>query len=303
VSDVVRLAIDILPWLHAHPGAHVNDVAAQFGVSRKKVVKVLEVLPFVGPGQFGGELVDVVLDSDGFISVKDAQGLSRPFQPDRHQIMVLMAGLSYLAKMPALSVTQEAEALIEKLSAVLKGDPPIDIVTPKEVRATIEVLKKAISKRMCVDIEYVSGTAKSSTSRRIEPVHLDVMDDLTLVRAYCLTSQGQRSFRADKIKSISKTDQPSTSGLTAKDFVVERQSWPTAEVLVTPDFVTAFDSATIESRKREGDRIALTVRVVSYDWLVGPVMAAGGQISVVSPLEACQTIRTAAATYAARNSE
>ena len=53
-----RLLLE-LPWLSKNKSVSIEDFCRTFSVSRDQAVNDLTLLTFVGPSQFGGDLVDI----------------------------------------------------------------------------------------------------------------------------------------------------------------------------------------------------------------------------------------------------
>mgnify|MGYP006291532585 CR=1 FL=1 len=81
----LELAIKLVPYLTAHGGITVDEVAREFGITTRKVTQLLKLLPYTGRGQFGGELIDINVTDDGAIYVHDAQSLDAPVKLNGNQ--------------------------------------------------------------------------------------------------------------------------------------------------------------------------------------------------------------------------
>ena len=242
MSDDLSLLVALLPWLVAHPGVSAAEAAAEFGIDTKHLLRLVEVLTLTGPGQFGGELIEISYgEADDAITVRDPQRFDRPLTLNGRQASALLAGVAFLREMPALADSNEAEQLMSKLQKALHPVAVVDVVTSEQERATATLLKEAMQKSVCVDIVYVSGSASVGTKRRIEPQLLDVQGDRTFVRAWCHEAQDKRTFRVDRIASVELTEQPIQARLAAEDFEQDRSDWIDATLEMSWEFLSEVD--------------------------------------------------------------
>lgn len=302
MADDLAILVQLLPWLVAHPGVSAAQVAAEFGISVKSVLRLIDILTYTGPGQFGGELIEISYGEDGdYIVVHDSQRFDRPLNLDARQASALLAGLNFLRQMPALADSAEVDGLIQKLQDALHPVSVVEVVTSEQERATVELLKRAIHDEVCVDIVYLSGSATIGTQRRIEPKALAVQDDRTFVRAWCHEAQDKRSFRVDRITSAHLTDEAAHVHLDGADFDQDRADWIPAVVEVTREHVGEFDRDTFTAVTDVGDRLRIEVRVATLEWLARVTLAAGGGIRILAPQEGRDLVRAAADAFSARN--
>ena len=301
-ADNLSILLRLLPWLVAHPGVSAHDIASEFGITPARAMDLVRLLTMTGPGQGGGELIDIQYDDDGeYISVVEAQGFDRPLNVDSRQASALLAGLSYLREMPAVVDSAQVEALVAKLTRALHPVAALEVVAPDVERECVALLKSAIQDGVCVDIVYASGTANVTSVRRIEPKALDVQDDRTYVRAWCRVAQGQRSFRVDRIVSAEATTDPAVAAISPTDFAIERTHWHDAVLDVTREHLGDFDRETVVAVTDMGDRLRLEVKVATLEWLATAVLAAGGGITVVEPAAVRDLVAANVAAFRARN--
>jgi proteasome accessory factor C len=93
---LTRLLLE-LPWLIQNRNASIDSFSDQFDISRDEAIKDLSLLTYVGPGRFGGELVDIQYD-DEFVSVIDSQGFDRPLKLNNIEAVLLLLGVKNLGE-------------------------------------------------------------------------------------------------------------------------------------------------------------------------------------------------------------
>ncbi len=90
-------------------------------------------------------------------------------------------------------------AVVDKIEKVAEGWVQMDEMVPDEVRGQVH---DALDAHERLKIRYTSGTTGETTDRTIEPREMRVLNGYTYVRAYCLTHDGWRTFRVDRIVDI-----------------------------------------------------------------------------------------------------
>lgn len=279
-----ELAIRLLPYLSAHGGISVDEVAKEFGVTARKVMQVLKVLPYTGRGQFGGELVDINVTDDGAIYVHDAQSLDVPVKLNGQQAFAILAGLSYLQNIPAFSERDEVAVLIEKISDAIDVEvPAIAVAADARQIKSIELLKRAIREQESIQIDYSSASSQNSPSRTIDPLSLFVTEDRTYINAWCHEVEGIRSFRVDRIAKLELTGDKFES----HDVVDEEITGIAAKLLVKPDALSEFDALDLLSSQQQADsRFLIELKVANLEWLIRMTLAQGGDVEIVEPANA-----------------
>ena len=294
----IELLMRMLPWLVAHPGVSAQDVAAEFGISPKEVIKLLDLLQYTGPGQYGGELVEVHFGEGQGIHVIDSQRFDRPVRMNGAEASALLAGLSYLEQMPALADSVEVRMLIDKISAALNPETAIDVITDGREHECIALLKSAIDSEVQVKIEYASGSATNPSERIIEPKRLLTRDDRTYVRAWCTQAESLRTFRIDRIAHAETLDNPQEIQVAPEDLVRNIDSWIDVVVELDREHLAEFDNDTVTAIHEMGDgRLRVESKVANLQWFVSVVLAGGGAITIVSPQEARELLQQTASNW------
>jgi proteasome accessory factor C len=294
----IELLIRMLPWLVSHPGVSAEVVAKEFGITSKEVLKLLDLLQYTGPGQYGGELVDVHFGAGESIYVIDAQRFDRPVRMSGAEASTLLAGLTYLEQMPALADTVEVTELIDKISKALQPAPAVDVITNVREHECVELVKVAIEANKQVSIDYASGSATNASHRTIEPKVLLTRDDLTYVRAWCHEAEGLRTFRIDRIAHAELLDHPQSVEVETAELARSTDSWIAVTVELDREHLGEFDNDTVKSVTDLGDgRLRVESQVANLDWFVSVVLAGGGSIKVVEPAEARELVINRASSW------
>ena len=89
-ADRLPRLLSLVPYLQAHPGAKVADVAEVFGVTEKQLRSDLDLVFLCGlPGHGPGDLIDVSYDGDT-VSVTNADTIARPLRLTTQEALALI---------------------------------------------------------------------------------------------------------------------------------------------------------------------------------------------------------------------
>ena len=130
-TDTARL-LALIPYLRSHPGVAVTEVARVFGVSTDRVIADLKILWMVGlPGGMPDDLIDIdmdAVDSDGTITITNADALPRPMRLTPDEAWSLLAALQVIADLADDTVRPAVESAVEKLRQVCPqaGPDPVE---------------------------------------------------------------------------------------------------------------------------------------------------------------------------------
>lgn len=194
-----RLLLE-LPWLIQNKNTSINNFCAQFDLSRDEAIKDLSLLTYVGPGRFGGELVDIQYDDEN-ISVIDSQGFDRPLKLNNVEAVLLLLGVRNLSEMS--NNKQEVLNLDIKLSRLIGTD----IVNEKhreEYTTKKNVINQAITNKKQLVIHYVDSNLKLTSERSITPLEIKALDSKEYLTALDNNSAQKRSFRIDRIIDVTE---------------------------------------------------------------------------------------------------
>ena len=291
----IELLMQMLPWLVAHPGVSAEVVAEEFGITAKEVIKLLDLLQYTGPGQYGGELVEVHFGDGQGIHVIDSQRFDRPVRMSGAEASALLAGLSYLEQMPALADSAEVSQLIEKISEALNPETAIDVVTDGRENECIALMMAAIDAQVQVQIEYASGSATHPSERIIEPKRMLTRDDRTYVRAWCTQAEALRTFRIDRIAHAETLSASQEVEVAPEDLMRNISDWIDVIVELDREYLAEFDNDTVTSIVELGNgRLRVETKVANLEWFVSVVLAGGGSISIIEPPAAKELLKETA---------
>ena len=192
--------------------------------------------------------------------------------------------LDFVGPMIAADTRSPLDKVRKKLEDTF-GQFDVQGTAPEGSDATEEALLAAlnagISERRVIEIEYQKEGEESPTQRLVEPYYIERELPFWYVHAFDLTRGGQRSFRLDRMRSATLTDDTFEP---RPEFTPERLRDATiARVWYAPSFARW----RLERGARalvDGAAIA-DVPVGSLEWLASEILGARGEAVVLEPQE------------------
>lgn len=291
MKNKLAVLIDLLPWLTLNPGVSAVEVAKHFNISTSEVMELLQLAVFTGPGQYGGELVDIDFEDEQSLYVADAKGLDRPIRFTQEQAYQIIAGLNYLIQLPGLIDPKELDQLLSKLMHLFNIDqPPIEQSSNANESDILSVLGKAIADSVAVQITYSSGNLGKLTRRKIDPKTIVIEQGHKYVKAWCHAAIAVRLFRLDRISEIQiTTDQQIQTQLFTES---EEKPHQEVKLLVTKKALLELNSDHVIDIKQKGvDEYSITLRVHDLNWIAREILAGQGAIKPLEPIELIELIK------------
>ena len=265
-----RLLLE-LPWLIQNKNTSIDIFCTQFNISRDEAIKDLSLLTYVGPGRFGGELVDIQYDDDN-ISVIDSQGFDRPLKLNNIEAVLLLLGVKNLGEM-----SKDKHELIDvetKLTKLIETDVANEN-RHKEYSLKRDLVKEAISNGNQLRIHYVDSSLKLTTERLITPVEITGLDAKEYLTAIDINSNQRKSFRLDRIVKVieipmksSQTEQPRIEAVVEK-IILRTKSWNASNIL---DMNIPFSIS--------GDEMIIEMNLLDSDYLLEIILRLDRNIQI-----------------------
>ena len=296
----------------------VTEAAEHFGVTPAVIERDVNTLWVSGlPGGMHGDLVDFdAADFEaGHLRLSEPLGLDRPVRLTRQEATSLLMALRVLADLladdeasaPVIASTQQA------VTALLATDTPTDdgnvqddpgTVTPTgpvpahdgcsgHTSRILAAVRSALQDRRRLHLVYVSATDTRS-ERDVDPIALESDGSHMTLVGWCLSAKAERSFRLDRITSITVLDTPSVRHRASR-----RRNQPAADhsagnrpratLVLHPTGRWLAEQVPCLSQEETADG-SLRVVVEGRDraWLTGLVLSAGRHLITVEPPDLAQ---------------
>jgi proteasome accessory factor C len=306
-KEQVRRLLALLPYLLAHPGARVADVARVFGITEKQLVADLGVLWFCGlPGMMPGDYIEVDMDTvegEGVIHVSNADFLARPLRLSTDEALGLLVALRVLRETGQVTerelidrvITRLEEAAGQATGAADKVAVRVDTWEDPQVRATV---RQGLEQQRRLHLRYWVPTRDETTERDVDPMRLVLSDGWTYLEGWCHRAEDVRLFRLDRVASVDLLDtaaapppqakprdlsaglfQPSPDDALATIELDPQAAWvseyyPCEEVTEAPD-----------------GSLRVRLRVADPRWLRRLALRLGGAARIVEPVDLAEAVR------------
>jgi len=193
--------LDLIPYIYAHQGILKSDLAQEFGVSVEELEANLFTLWKCGlPPYTPGDLLELEFEGDE-VWVRDAEALKQPRGLLAAEVTALILGLQLIANETLSDEVQEQISRLTKKLQPKDSAPSIEVGSGSTFIHR-QVIEAAIATGDKLEITYNSLTRDDVTEREIAPFAISESTLGEEVEAYCFTSQGYRTFRAERIKSV-----------------------------------------------------------------------------------------------------
>lgn len=278
----IRL-LDLVPYIVAHPGISITELAKEFSISRDEVLKDLNLLFLCGlPGYTPLELIDISFDEESVV-IRDPQNLAAPRNLNESEALIARIALAALEEStPKTSAAYpQIIALREKIAKAFSSSIPASAITftlDKE-RATLEAIEGAIKQELDLEITYNNVTKDSSSRRSITPISIIAEDKRTLVSAYCHSAKGLRTFNLAQISEVSTKERIVRTDLER----LEDSRGSSAEVIIKSED-SSFLSENASSLK-ELSNFRYQIDIFQPEWIVRSVLAGADSLELAKPLE------------------
>ena len=278
----IRL-LDLVPYIVAHPGISITELAKEFSISRDEVLKDLNLLFLCGlPGYTPLELIDISFDEESVV-IRDPQNLAAPRNLNESEALIARIALAALEEStPKTSAAySQIVALREKIAKAFSSSIPASAITftlDKE-RATLEAIEGAIKQELDLEITYNNVTKDSSSRRSITPISIIAEDKRTLVSAYCHSAKALRTFNLAQISEVSTKERIARADLER----LEDSRGSSAEVIIKSEDSSFFTENA--SSLKELSKSCYQIDIFQPEWIVRSVLAGADSIELAKPLE------------------
>jgi len=280
--DRTARALDLVPYLLEHQGISIAELAQVFGVSEKQINDDLILIHMCGlPGYTPLELIEMYYE-DGYVTVSDPQSLKKPRSMNSSEITSLLVSLDLLKSVRSDSISDEIEALKNKLKSSLSFENPYVVVVDSKNSEMVEKIEAAIAKGNALNIVYLSGQKDETTKRLILPLEIYQANNNTYLNAWCQTSMGDRTFRVDRVLSLETSDGSAINYTPASQ--QHKSGFSNVKLVVSKEarhFIEE-NRAIIESVE-DGEVFQVMLHPIDVEWLIRTILGFGSGIQVVAP--------------------
>lgn len=294
-AERLKRLLFLVPFVSKHPGRTVDEVAAAVGCSKKELLEELDLVTLIGHPPFQpDDFVDLYVEDDK-VYVQFDQRLSAPPRLTAAEGVALATAAALLKPEPGSALA----AALQKLERVLPSDAAARF---KELKTRLDVqtqgadgiapLTQAVVAHHEVEFDYVGVARGEQEHRRVRPLELLSHRGQWYLRGFCLSRNGERLFRVDRIAALQVT---STCFTPEAGPGQTTRAEKTVTVRFTPELAPyqqeRFGSA---GQMQPDGSLVVTVPGDSEAWLSRWVLSFGGEARVVEPEWARRVVAEAA---------
>ena len=273
----------MVPFLSTHQGISIKEACEIFDVTERDLIADLNLLWVCGlPGYSHLELIDVQFDG-GYISISNADPISRPRKLTYEESSALIVALNSLL----LNVdTQSREQIVDLIAKLVKISERVDPIVSIDVSTLaklpeINLIDKAIVENLQLSIDYYSPTTDSLTSRVIAP--LDYIEDSSgkrYVYAWCYGAEDFRQFKLDRIRTVKDTDEKALKFETSSKSIRSQRN--PIELELNEKALWFAEEWGIQNLERNpaNQGFVGTVNLHNHEWAIRAVLAMGGDLRI-----------------------
>ena len=289
VGPRLQRVLALVPWILAHPGVTIAELAARFEVSERELERDLELLPMCGlPPYTADRLIDVSV-IDGEVEIRLAEYFERPLRLTPAEGLALLAAGRALLAVPGSDDDGPLATALAKLDEALgaPGSLAVDVGASDQLQR----LQDAEADDERVEIDYYSFARDEMTTRVIDPWRVFHAFGAWYVAAWCHRAQAERLFRVDRVRAVRATgerfDPASRVDDDARDLVYRpRPEDPRVTLRLAPTAEWVIESHPHESATRAKDGAWQVVLAISEPaWLERLLVALGPDATVVAPAD------------------
>jgi predicted DNA-binding transcriptional regulator YafY len=269
-SERLKRLILELPWLSKNKSVTIDQFCKTFSISQEQAVKDLTLLTFVGPSQFGGDLVDIQI-SDEIITVVDNQkhGNSMRFTPE--ELMVLIASLNLLIQGDQTNLN--LKSLNDKIISVFYKETS---EKQNKYKNILEILQNSIESKKLINMDYIDGRNYVKQNVLIKVLAIDEMGGFKYLQGIDCKSNSMKSYRLDRILRVSLSDEIYDI---ASNSLVDRESFDVN--IVAPYWkISIIEKFNLENVQYENNTLDFHLTFFDFNFVKTLIYSLGSQIKV-----------------------
>ena len=275
-NDKIGRILLQLQWLVQNRNVSMETFCAEFDLTRDEAIKNLSLLTYVGPGKYGGELVDIQYGYDE-IRVIDSQGFDRPLRLNNFEVILLLLGLKQL-----IEVSDDAKDLkaVEKRLLSLITEEESNNDRDAYVANNRKLIEEAIKRGQKVEFDYTNANLGSSKDRTVSPLSIYTEQNIEYLDAVTNEQDYTKSFRLERIQNIRLLDIPNSM-----ENVKTKQSIKKSIKIITKawNYIRIFDLGVNYEIKK--DQMILDVDYYDEDFILDTILRLGPDVEIQSSNE------------------
>lgn len=301
-TERLRRLLIILPWLMEQGEVGVEEAARRFSIGVDDLIRDIELVSMCGLPPYVDEMVDVFID-EGTIFVGVPRLFTRPLRLSEVEAFELLAAGRAAMQLPGADSDGALARGLRKIAVGL-GEDDTGVLVVNPTPPIVQELTGAVEDRLRVEVRYQSSSRAEPATRQIEPFVIFSSQGNWYVHAHDVGSEGLRTFRVDRIESLSvvggaENEAPSSMpdpGTWFADADIERVT-----LRIGPRGNWVYERYPVDEVSTADVEGWVTVRlaVTSPQWLARLLLRLGDSVEVVEP-STMKSVRSDAAAQVLR---
>ena len=298
----LRQLLAVLAWLAQVGEAPVDEAAARFGLTPKKLIAELELAACCGlPPYTPDQLMEIVI-SDTTVSAHLGDAMARPRRLSPGEGFALAASARALLAVPGSDPDGALSRALDKLDRALGGER---LVVELDTPAMLPSVQRALANGTDLVITYYSASTDRQSDRQITPRRVFAAEGHWYVDARCDLAGDIRRFRIDRISRADEVDRGrgvDSAGAEDVDLpegyetFVRGPDSRTVRLSVDPELAWLLDAVPTAGRPTPvGSRLEVELVVGGDAWLERVLLRLGPGAVVLDPPEDANLASEAAA--------
>ena len=297
-TERLRRLLIVLPWLMEQGETPLEEAARRFSIGVDDLIRDLELVSMCGLPPYVDEMVDVFID-EGMIFVGVPRLFTRPLRLSEVEAFELLAAGRAAMQLPGADPEGALARGLQKIAVGL-GEDDTGVLVVNPTSPIVQELTTAVENGNRVEVRYQSASSAEVAVRQIEPFVVFSSQGNWYIHAHDVGSDGLRTFRVDRIESLSvvgdaENEAPPAMpepGIWFADADIERVT-----IRVGPRGKWVYERYPVDEISPPDDEGWVTVRlaVTSQQWLARLMLRLGDSVEVIEPTKV-QSVRADAAT-------
>lgn len=208
VQDRLAFLLALVPYLLDNDGVPVAQAAAHFRVPPQRIRDAVELIAVSGvPGETKayqpGDLFDIDwdrLEERDEIAITHQVAIDDSPRFSAREAAALIAGLQYIAALPANADRETVARLTAKLTRA-SGGAPAAVAVEGGADTGLGLIREAVAAGTVLAFDYLNGREERE-ERAVEPLRVESVDESWYLRAWDRSRRALRTFRLDRMRDV-----------------------------------------------------------------------------------------------------
>jgi len=293
--------LGLVPWVVANDGPTVAEVCARFDLTPDELEREIELLAMVGVGDHGGDaLVEAFIEEDR-VCINYERWFTAPVRLNPIEALALVVGGRALLEVPGGDPSGALATALDKVATAMGFDEEsFDVDLGGVTSDVLATLRAGLERHRRVEIDYYSSGRDAQAIRSVDLWSVRSERGEWYATGHCHLAGGRRTFRVDRIRSATLTDErfePPDGSPGVSVFSPDPDD-PLVVLALAPagEWVARWHPHEGTELGADG-RLLVSLRISEPVWLERLLMQLGGDAEVV---EGPPDLRTAGSRAAAR---